>query len=141
MNDLPPSGTIVGSQQSQTTPVTGSPGVSKEGEVVPSSELPIQEIRKELELPKEVVSAGVRTQPTVVNLPKPIAQMGVKPTGNNVGFGTGSTVTLPLTQPQIAQGLKKSIVDSWRWLAVWCIRRLKQLRFLNPTNLTNPTNK
>lgn len=130
MNDLPQTGNTV--RPSQPQPITsGTPSLGKEGEVVPSSELPIQEIHKELELPKELIATGVKTQPTVVNIPPPISKMGVKPMGSNVGLGNGATVTLPLTQAQIAEGLQKNIVDSWRWLAVWCIRRLKQLRFLS----------
>jgi len=132
MNDLPQQGNIASSQPSQPASTPGSPGLGKEGEGISSSELPIQDVEKEVKLQKEVVSAGVKTQPTVINLPKPITQMGIKPAGPNIGVGTGSTVVLPLTQPQIAQGLQQSILDSWRWLAVWCIRRLKQLRFLNP---------
>jgi len=140
MNDLPQQGNIASPEPSQPAPVPGGPGLAKEGEGISSSELPIEEIGKEVEPPKEVVSAGVKTTPTVINLPKPITQMGVKPAGPNITVGTGSTVVLPLTQPQITQGLQKSILDSWRWLAVWCIRRLKQLRFFNPTNTTNPIN-
>lgn len=141
MNDLPKTGTIIGSQQPQPLPITGSSGLGKEGEIVPSSELPVQEIQKELELPREVIAAGVKKQPTVVTLPKPITQMGVKPTGSNVGLGTGATVVLPLTQPQIAQGLQKSILDSWRWLAVWCIRKLKQFRLFNLTKPPSTNNE
>jgi len=138
MNDLPQQGNTSTTQPPQTTPVASGPGMGKEAEAISSPELRIDDFGgKEVELPKEVVSAGVKTQPTVINLPKPITQMGVKPAGPNIGFGTGSTVVLPLTQPQITQGLQKSILDSWRWLAVWCIRRLKQLRFINPTKLSS----
>ena len=129
MNDLPQHGNTADPQQLKTVPTTGSSALGKEGESIPSSELPIQDTQKELEIPKEVISSGVKVRPTVVSLPKPVTQMGVKPVGPNVGLGTGSTVVLPLTQTQIAQGLQKNIIDSWRWLAVWCIRKLKQLRF------------
>jgi len=129
MNDLPGQNDNVPTQQSQPIGITGIHGIGKEGESIPASELPVLDTGKEIELPKEVGAAGVKKQPTVIHIPKPLTQIGVKPVGSNVGLGTGATVTLPLTQSQITQGLHQSILDSWRWLAVWCIRRLKQLRF------------
>jgi len=136
MNDLPTQGIISGSQQNSPLPTPSGSSAVKEAEVLPRGEYPVLEMQKEIELPKEVVSIGVKTQPTVVNLPKSVSQMGVKQTGVNTQFGSGAGVTLPLTQPQITQGLEKSIVDSWRWLAVWCIRKLKQFRFLNSNKLS-----
>jgi len=140
MNNLPGQGDTVISQSPPVTPLSGSVGLGKESEVLSSADQPIREVSQELELPKEVVSAGVKVQPTVINLPPPVTQMGVKQTGANTGLGSGATVSLPLTQPQIAQGLQQDILSSWRWLAVWCIRRLKKFRFLNLTNPTNATN-
>lgn len=81
---------------------------------------------QEIELPKEVAAAGVRPQPTTVILPQPVAQMGVSAVGQGAP-PPATTVTLPLTDDQIAQGLKQSITSSWRWLAEWCVRKLKQL--------------
>ena len=78
------------------------------------------------ELPKEVASAGVTIQPTTIPIPQPIAQMGVAPGPANIPMPTAAT-TLPITDDQIAQGLGKSIKESFRWLAEWCIRRLKQV--------------
>ena len=83
---------------------------------------------QEMELPKEVASAGVRIQPASIPIPMPVAQMGVKPAGNNVPVQTVPSVALPLTDDQIAAGLRVSIVSSWRWLSEWCVKRLKQLR-------------
>ncbi|OGG29900.1 hypothetical protein A2973_00185 [Candidatus Gottesmanbacteria bacterium RIFCSPLOWO2_01_FULL_49_10] len=82
---------------------------------------------KEIELPKEVVAAGVRAQPTTVPLPANVTKMGVTPVGDAVAPQT-TTVVLPLTDDQIAVGLRQSIANSWRWLSEWCERRLKQLR-------------
>lgn len=134
MNDLPQQGTTANSPQSQPMSPSGSFSSSKEGEGMPVSELPIQEVGREIELPKEVVSAGVKVQPTTIPLPKPVSAMGAKPAGSSVSIGTGSTITLPLTQAQITEGLEKNIQDSWRWLAVWCIRRLKQLHLFQVKN-------
>lgn len=81
---------------------------------------------KEIELPKEVISAGVKIQPTTVQLPQNVTNMGVTPIGNTV-VAQPPAIALPLTDDQIALGLKQSIVSSWRWLAEWCVRRLKQI--------------
>lgn len=81
---------------------------------------------KEIELPKEVIAAGVRTQPTTIQLPAAVTQMGVSAVGTNTQT-PAPAVALPLTDDQIALGLKQSIMSSWRWLAEWCVRKLKQL--------------
>lgn len=80
----------------------------------------------EIELPKEVASAGVRVQPATVQLPQSVAQMGVTSVGQTTQ-SQATTVALPLTDDQIAQGLKLGITSSWRWLAQWCVRKIKQL--------------
>ncbi len=82
---------------------------------------------QEMELPKEVTSAGVRMQPTTIPIPPAVAQLGVKPAGASVPVQTASTVALPISDDQIAQGLTKSVTESWRWLSEWCVKRLKQL--------------
>jgi hypothetical protein len=82
---------------------------------------------QEFELPKEVAGAGVKVHPTVVAIPPPVSQMGVKPVGQNVPVQTSPTVVLPLTDEQIATGLHQGVADSIRWLSEWCVRRLKHL--------------
>ena len=81
---------------------------------------------KEIELPKEVAAAGVKVQPTTVQLPQAVTQMGLTPMGQ-AAPPPAVTVALPLTDDQIVQGLKQSITSSWRWLAEWCVRKLKQI--------------
>lgn len=131
MTDLPNSD----NPQSQTPPPIAPPvGVSAtpsgNKEVVGGMDKPegLQDVSgQEMELPKEVASAGVRIQPTSVAIPQPVAQMGVKPAGNNVPVQTVPSIPLPLTDDQIAAGLRVSIINSWRWLSEWCVKRLKQL--------------
>ena len=132
MNDLP----NTTDPQGQTVPavpppsnVTATPSGSKE--VVggtDQSEGLRDATGQELELPKEVAAAGVRIQPTSVPIPPAVANMGVKPSGNNIPVQTVSAVTLPITDDQIAAGLHVSLVNSLRWLSEWCVKRLKQLR-------------
>ena len=83
-------------------------------------------IGQETSIPKEVLSAGVRVKPTSIPIPKSVAQMGVKPAGQNIPVQTTSAIVLPLTDDQIVVGLHQSMANSLRWLAEWCVRRLKQ---------------
>jgi len=85
---------------------------------------------QETKLSPEVSSSGVRIHPTTVSIPPPVAKMGVQPVGQNVPVHTTSTVVLPLTDDQIAVGLHQSITNSVRWLAAWCVRRLKQVHIV-----------
>jgi hypothetical protein len=83
------------------------------------------EVGKDIDLPKEVVAVGVQQTPSVVSIPPVLQTHGVQAAGQNVTLGNGSTVILPITDAEVKVGLKKSITDSWRWLAEWCIRKLK----------------
>jgi hypothetical protein len=143
MNDLPdPSKTTIPKAtdapgSAGTTPVDDpgmqfAPGVGlgvKEMEPVPSLLIPEQtglvETHKDIELPPEVIKSGVRVQPTQVPLPQVVQTAGVQPAGINVTIGNGATIAMPLSDDQIAQGLKTSVAESWRWLAEWCLRQIK----------------
>ncbi|MBI2405046.1 hypothetical protein HYV22_02600 [Candidatus Gottesmanbacteria bacterium] len=117
----------------KSTPSVPSGGLGiggKEKEVVGAiaGELPLTPVGQEAELPKEVASAGVSAQPTSISIPPNVSQMGVTPLGQNVSATpSGGTVTLPLSDDQIAQGMRQNITNSWRWLAQWCKRRLMQI--------------
>lgn len=37
-----------------------------------------------------------------------------------------TTITLPLTEEEIKHGLHHKIIDSVRWLALWCVRMAKK---------------
>ena len=141
MNDLPDPAQPTPSPQGVSEPIQASQALSS-GEISSGSisnkeievggisggeSLPLKDVGiKEFELPKEVVSVGVKTQPTTVQIPPKITNFGVKPTGS-VAVSNGASVQLPLTDEQITQGLKKSVTDSWHWLAVWCVRKVKQM--------------
>ncbi|OGG24186.1 hypothetical protein A3A79_03270 [Candidatus Gottesmanbacteria bacterium RIFCSPLOWO2_01_FULL_43_11b] len=87
----------------------------------------LKEVGKEGELPPEVTGAGVQMHPTNVPLPQPVQQLGVKQVGTTA-VQQPASVTLPLSDDQIAKGLHQSITSSWRWLAEWCMRKLKQIK-------------
>lgn len=86
----------------------------------------LRDVGREAPIPPEVGASGVKVQPTTVPIPKPVSQLGVKPVGT-----TTTTTTppppLPLSDDQIAKGLRQSITSSWRWLAEWCKRMLKKV--------------
>ncbi|MBI5613488.1 hypothetical protein HY947_01035, partial [Candidatus Gottesmanbacteria bacterium] len=120
--------------KNSTNPVqsTGSISVSlgKESESVSlsSSETPIvRELGKDVPLPKEVISSGVKMQSASVTLPKAVSSLGVKPVGNAVPVSNAPSIVLPLSDDQITSGLHKGVADSIRWLSEWCVRRLRQV--------------
>lgn len=107
------SNSTVGGKELENVPVTGE---------VPA----LKEVGHENPLPAEVAHVGVSYTPTTVHIPPKIAQMGVTAVGQ-ASAPPAIVVSLPLTDDQIAQGLTQSITSSWRWMAEWCRRRLKQL--------------
>lgn len=105
-------------------------GSSQYKEVEPTPQVDktqgIKEIGKESQLAPEMTGAGVKVHPTTINIPPNITKMGVASVGQSTP-PPAVTVTLPLTDDQIAQGLKKDMTSSWRWLAEWCMRKIKQI--------------
>lgn len=105
-------------------------GIAKEVEVIHASpvETPaLTEVGQEAPLSTELSHVGVSLHPTTIEIPKTVAQLGVKPVGQSAPVQAVQTVVLPLSDEKIAEGLHQSITSSWRWLAQWCVRRLKEL--------------
>ena len=109
------SNSTVGGKELENVPATGEVTALKE-------------VGHETPLPAEVAHVGVSYKPTTVHIPPKIAQMGVTTVGQT-STPPAIVVSLPLTDVQIAQGLTQSITSSWRWMAEWCRRRLKQFHF------------
>jgi hypothetical protein len=136
MNDLSDSPDPQSVASSANPSVVPSVPVTPTGakEVEPGDIAPQEGLRdvtgQEAEIPKEVFSAGVRIRPTTVQVPPRVSKMGVRPAGHNIPVQTTTTVTLPMTDDQIAQGLHESITSSLRWLSEWCLRRMKQLHII-----------
>lgn len=116
-----PAGSMVGSMAKEQVPLTATPET-------PS----LSEVGKEVDLPQEVQRAGVTIQSDTITLPKVVQNMGVSAVGPSAPPSSApvATVVLPLTDDQIAQGVHQSIMTSWRWLAEWCERQLKQAHIL-----------
>ena len=120
------------SKASTATPVSYSGG-NKEvlgGVGLGNFEIPdLTEIGKDVELPKEVESAGVKVIPSPqrnVPLQKSTTVQYTGPV--QTGSATNAVKAVPLTDDQIAAGLKMSVKSSWRWLSEWCVRKLKQMK-------------
>jgi len=131
MNNLPD--TSGKSTNSHIPPVsTATVGIGKESEGISISddETNLQAAGVEMELPKEVSAVGVTQQPTVIPIPQPISQLGLKPTGSNIPIQTSPSVTIPLSDSELAQGLHMSVINSFRWLAQWCQKQLKILNVI-----------
>lgn len=131
MDDLPTPASQGNNQINQLSnnPIQSVGGMQKEVEIggLRSAETGLLDVgTQEIEISKEVASVGVKVQPTVVQLPQAVTQMGVTPVGQ-MGLPQAPAAALPLTETQIVLGLKQSITSSWRWLAEWCVRKLKQL--------------
>lgn len=128
MNDLPSVTTdnTVPTQQPVAQVISPSLSPEQEGMTIGSPEIALKDVGIEMELPKEVEAVGIKVQPTTVTIPTNVQKMGVQPAGNQVPLPT-TTIVLPLTNDQITVGLHQSITSSFRWLAEWCVRKLKQL--------------
>lgn len=135
MDTLPQSSTVStpnsANPLSSVAPVVTPVGsVTKEVEVVrtaPAEAPTLTEVGQEVPLPPDVSHVGVTIHPTTIEIPKTVQQMGVKPVGQAAPAPVIPKIVLPLSDEKIAEGLHQSITSSWRWLAQWCVRRLKEL--------------
>jgi len=131
MNDLPDPANQTGNQSIPTS-ISGT-SLQKEAEPVVdvnvSETAVMNEFGKDMALPKEVVQAGVTIHPTSINIPPSLTNAGLMSIGQPPVTTVSQTtaINLPLTDDQIAQGLAVGMENSWRWLAEWCVRRLKML--------------
>ena len=136
----PPTGPIQDAPQappipptSSAPPAAGSAGFNKEVEGIglSSAEVPtLHEIGRDIDLPTEVAASGLTVQPTTVTVPPSVATLGVKATDDTDMGAAVQPVAFPISDDQIAQGLNQGITSSWRWLAAWCVRKLKQLHII-----------
>lgn len=106
----------------------GKPASAKEqefmGQIGASERVPIVEMREPRELPEEVAGWLERVQTDDVEEPKTVVHKGktvVAPAAPQ-----DVTVTLPLTESGVQQGLHQKIIESARWLAEWCFRLIKK---------------
>jgi len=98
----------------------------KETEVVsPKSEL-MKEVTPEVEIGKEVKAAGVEKIKDTIELPPDVKKLGVTPGASQIPVAIpAATVTLPLSDAKILAGSKAPLTSAFKWLSVWCFKRLK----------------
>ncbi len=111
----------------QTVPVSGSTG-AKEVEPLVSPHEGVQEISSEIEVSPEVEQAGVKGFRETIELPPDVKKLGVTPASQPLASLPPSLpqVTLPLSDSAVVTGLHASLLAAIRWLATWCIKKLKK---------------
>ena len=98
----------------------------KERDATSSTSQLVKEITTEVELPEEVKAAGVEKIQGAIELPPDIKKLGVTPGAAQTPIAVpATTVTLPISDDKIYQGTKVPLTSAFKWLAVWCLKRLK----------------
>lgn len=103
-----------------------SAGHGKESAVSSAKTELVTEVSKEVELPTEVKEAGVEHLHGSIELPPDIKKLGVSASGVQTQVQPPAvTVTLPIQDDKIFDGSKAPVTSSIKWLATWCLKRLK----------------
>lgn len=111
--------------------VASTVGKEQEGAKVTVPEV-VSEITPEVVLPKEAERAGVEVVKETIELPPDVKKLGVTPAGPSAPVTTTAMpqVVLPISDPQVVAGFHAQIISSLRWLATWCIRKLKKAHII-----------
>ena len=107
-------------QQKNAASATNVGSMAKEG---------LQTASLEIQPQKEVLDAGMRVLQDNIPVPPDLKRMGVSqsgPTASLTPMTPAPAIALPITDPQIVAGLHMQIYSAIRWLAEWCIRKLKK---------------
>jgi len=108
--------------------ISSSVGKEQEAVKITAAEA-VSAVSAEATLPEEVEKAGVQIVKETIELPPDVKKLGVTTTGPSVPVTTTAAipqVTLPISDQQVVAGLHAQVLSSLRWLAIWCIRRLKK---------------
>lgn len=121
-----------GSTQKISQPTSGKMSISggvggKEAERSSIITPEAVQISHEMELPKELEKAGVSKFRETIELPPDLRKIGVSQIGANLQVTpTLPKITLPVSDVTVAKGLHAPILSALRWLAVWCVKKLKK---------------
>ena len=126
MNNLPNNGNS-STQSSSLNVISSLPNKEMGTGHIGAPESPLRDLGKEMDLPREVVAAGVKASPVAIPIPPPVKNLGVRGAGTNIPMAVAASAKLPLSDVQIAEGLHTNITNSIRWLAEWCRYKLKKL--------------
>ena len=105
--------------------------VSKRKEVIrklfgKDEQFPVVEIPDTPEVPREIEQA--RPVPgSDKQLTKPVTDDQTGQTLVTSSTAQQTNIVLPLTEDEIREGLHHKVFDSIRWLAEWCLRKMKQV--------------
>lgn len=110
----------------QTISVPGG-GVGKEIEPLTPPE-GVTEISSEVPLHPEVEKVGVRQFRETIELPPDVKKLGVTPASQPLTSLSPPLppVTLPVSDAAVVTGLHASLLAAIRWLATWCVKKLKK---------------
>jgi hypothetical protein len=89
----------------------------------------VTQASSEMVLPKEIETVGVQSTKTDIEIPPDIKKIGVQHAGPTQPLTVGHTlpsVSLPLSDDQVGNGLHKSVLSALRWLSEWCVKKLKK---------------
>lgn len=117
-----PTGTVL--------PVSVTAGAGKESSPVRVNfHESISEVSTEVEMPSEVEKAGVVSFKETIELPPDVTNLGVTQIGASAPVQSVPDlprVDLPISDSQVVVGLHANIGNAFRWLATWCIKKLKK---------------
>ncbi|MBM3283955.1 hypothetical protein FJY90_06995 [Candidatus Gottesmanbacteria bacterium] len=105
------------------------PSISKEQEMAYAPLETVQAVLHEIEIPEEVEKAGVKSIGETIELPPDVKKLGVAPAGISTTLPSTTTlpqIVLPLSDQNVFIGLHAKVTSALRWLAIWCIRKLKK---------------
>lgn len=113
--------------------IVGS-ATKEQGGAISSSET-IRPASSEVAISPEMENVGVVAQKETVEIPPDLAHLGLTHAGPTAPVVTPQlqNVVLPITDKQVVVGLHMHIYTALRWLATWCVRRLKKahIRLVN----------
>lgn len=90
----------------------------------------VVDVERSAEVPPEVESWMEKVKHHEVRAPSQVVvadQTAQAPTGD---YASQPVIVLPVTQQAVQAGMKKSVQDSIRWLAEWCVKMMKKFHGL-----------
>ncbi len=116
--------------QSPSANTVSSLSAKEQEAITISSGEKMGEVPLEVEIPPEVERVGVRKVEETFELPPDMKKLQVTAVGQTTPFTTVTTnlpqVVLPITDKQVLEGLHTKMTNAIKWLAFWCIRKLKK---------------
>lgn len=114
---------------SAPSPVSAPFHGKERGSVPLSGKEVFTEISQEINPSPEEKKAGVFPVKAVIDLPPDVKKLGVTHAGPNTPVSSSPpTVSLPISDDQILQGVNAPLSSAIKWLSVWCTKILHKSR-------------